>query len=369
MRRITGATAILLAGMITLGTLSLALALPAEAAPTTSSPQGGPAATPAPVPSPALSAGAGIGIRLLDIPATSVGDPRARTYIVDNLAPGTTVERRVLLRNDTDITQNVRVYAGGARVSGGSFSGSAGKRQNELSRWITASIETMEIGPHSSETATITIAVPSTATSGERFGAIWAEVAGEATDGNGATVRSVNRVGIRVYLSVGPGNGPQTTFTVTDMHAHRAADDRAIITAIVTNTGGRAIDIKGNLSLRDGPDSLRAGPFPLAHVVTLAKGQSGTVSLPLSKGLPRGPWTAKITAKSGIVTESLTARITFPRVGSQHSTAAVIQPPNWWVLIPVILILILIPPAAALSRRRRRARNLARLSQPAPTVG
>jgi hypothetical protein len=296
-------------------------------------------------------------------------DPRARAYIVDNLAAGTTIQRRISLRNDSDDFQNVRIYAAGARVAGSSFVPAGKDKRNELSRWISPAVENLTIAPHTKSTDLITIAVPKGTSSGERFAAIWAEVRSTSATPGGGMITGVSRVGIRVYLSVGTGSGPRTAFTVTSMHAHRAADDRVVITAKVTNTGGRAIDVNGKLSLTDGPDSLRAGPFALEHVVTLAEGQSGRVSVPLSKGLPRGPWTATITAKSGTATEKLSAKITFPAAGSQHSSLGVIQPPNWWLLIGVIAVLCLIPPAAALSRKRRRARNRAKLSQPKPAIG
>ena len=56
----------------------------------------------------------GISIRLMDIPEATQTDPRARSYIVDNLPPGSTIERRVEVQNTTPDRQSVAVYASAA---------------------------------------------------------------------------------------------------------------------------------------------------------------------------------------------------------------------------------------------------------------
>ncbi|CAN5228903.1 hypothetical protein BH09ACT1_BH09ACT1_06110 [soil metagenome] len=348
MRRVTFAVS----ALIVLGFIVAGFSTPAFA----SSP------TPPPVPS-----ATGIGVRLLDVPSATRNDPRARAYIVDNLAPGTTIMRRILIENNTDVDQTVRVYAAAAALTGDAFVGAPRKTANELSRWTTPAFETLDIEAHSSAQDRITIAVPGTATESERYAAIWVEAA-VASGSPSSSVISVSRVGIRIYLSVSAGSGPQPSFTLTGMKAHRIDGDRVVVTATATNTGGRAVDVSGRLNLSDGPHKLRAGPFESKTVVTLAPGRHGSISFPLDEGLPRGPWTATITGRSGELTEKLTAKITFPAAGSHVSTLGVIQPPNWWLLIGVIVVLCLIPPAAALSRKRRRARNRDRLSQPKPAI-
>ena len=48
---------------------------------------------------PSGSAAGGIGLRLVDAPATARDDPRAQVYIVDHLAPGTVIHRRIEVSN------------------------------------------------------------------------------------------------------------------------------------------------------------------------------------------------------------------------------------------------------------------------------
>ena len=55
----------------------------------------------APPHNPAASAGAGgIGVRLVSAPPVP-GDPLGRSYVVERLAPGTSIRRRIEIRNST----------------------------------------------------------------------------------------------------------------------------------------------------------------------------------------------------------------------------------------------------------------------------
>jgi hypothetical protein len=54
-------------------------------------------------------------------------------------------------------------------------------------------------------------------------------------------------------------------------------------------------------------------------VATLGLGESGAVNVPLDRALPNGPWDARITLRSGVTSESGTARLTFP---TDKATAA-----------------------------------------------
>jgi hypothetical protein len=77
----------------------------------------------------------GIGIRLLDIPAGVQNDPQARTYIVDGLAPGTEINRRVRVENNTRTPQTIRIYPGAAHIDGGAFIGDDASVKNDLTTW------------------------------------------------------------------------------------------------------------------------------------------------------------------------------------------------------------------------------------------
>jgi hypothetical protein len=176
----------------------------------------------------------------------------------------------------------------------------------------------------------------------------------------------VSRVGIRIYLSVGPGGEPTTAFSIDSMTALRDADGYPLVTAQVHNTGERAIDLAGDLTLTNGPSSLSAGPFAVRTASTLKPGDGGTVTVALDRGLPSGPWDARITLTSGLTSESGTARLTFPTdngasaaptsVLGQDATQSRFREAAIASAAVVILIVLLV--SATVRRRRRRARAL-----------
>jgi hypothetical protein len=263
------------------------------------------------VPASAATTGS-IGLRLLDAPATD--DPRARLYIVDHLAPGTAIERRIEISNTSDSTQAVALYAGAASIENGSFIGAEGRTANEVSSWTTVTPGTSDIAAGGLATATVTLAVPANAAPGEQYGVIWAETRSQEKRGGGVT--QVNRVGIRIYLSVGPGGSPAADFTIDSLTAERTPEGQPMVSAAVHNTGGRALDMHGELRLLDGPGGLSAGPFPATLGTTLAIGDTESVTILLDEEVPPGPWDAHIRMQSGLLERDARALITFPDAGA-----------------------------------------------------
>jgi len=250
----------------------------------------------------------GLGVGLVDVPA-GTHDPRAQTYVVDHVRPGATLHRRYQVCNGTHAPMTVKLYAGAAVVQGGSFSVVEGYAGNELSHWITVTPATVTVMPGQRFLAAATIAVPSTATKGERYAALLAELPPRPGAGG---VRVANRVGVRVYLDVGPGGAPVSDFRVDSLQAGRTPDGVPVVTAQVHNTGGRALDMTGALSLANGPGKLSAGPFPAELGTTLAPGDTEPVTVVLDKAIRSGPWTATLTLKSGLLTRRAQAQLTFP---------------------------------------------------------
>ncbi|MFF7879556.1 hypothetical protein ACH40F_13245 [Streptomyces sp. NPDC020794] len=119
-----------------------------------------------------------MGIRLVDVPADLVKDPRARQYIIDSLKPGVTVKRRSEVSNKSDDVLHVAVYPGAADIRRGAFVGAAGSTRNELTTWIKPGRLSLDIPAHSRAPDTVTIALPKDAAPGERYGVIRAQVSG-----------------------------------------------------------------------------------------------------------------------------------------------------------------------------------------------
>lgn len=268
----------------------------------------------------ALAAGSGgIGIRLVDAPVATRDDPRARTYIVDHLRPGTTIRRRVEVANTTNSARTISVYAAAASLHDGSFLGATGRTQNDLTTWTSVSPGEPVVPAGGKAMSTVTIAVPRDAPPGEQYGVVWAET--RSAPQAGANVLQVSRVGIRLYVSVGPGGAPAADFTIDSLTASRTGDGRPVVTASVHNTGGRALDMSGSLDLTSGPGGLRAGPFPASLGVTLGISDTEPVTVTLDKAVPAGPWTATITLRSGLVQRAASATLTFPDSGTGTAVA------------------------------------------------
>lgn len=320
----------------------------------------------------AVAADTGLGIRLLEAPTDRRDDPRALVYVVDHVEPGTTFSRRIEVTNDTADTMDVDLYSVGSDIVGSSFAPLAARTQNELSSWVTVSPSDMRLAPRENRVATLTVTVPGDASEGERYAAVMAESA--AVDATGVVVNA--RVGIRVYLSVGPGGEPASDFTIDELTASRDADGNPVVEATVTNTGGRALDMAGALNLSDGPGGLSAGPFPAELGTTLGIGESSPVKVVLDKALPAGPWKARIDLESGLLERAAEATITFPETAGQRSAPAkatevpLAQDPD--VVVPVAigalaLVSLMLLFAIWWLRRRRKGEDEDD-DQPAPSL-
>jgi hypothetical protein len=296
-----------------------------------------------------------VGIRLVDVPADLVKDPRARQYIVDSLRPGVTVKRRIEVSNKSDESLHVAVYPGAADIRRGSFVGAAGSTGNELTSWVKPRQLSLDIPAHSRARDTVTIAIPEDAAPGERYGVVWAQVSGRDL-GSGITL--VSRTGIRLYLAVGGDNPPRARFTVDNMTAERDAGGRAVVHAKVHNTGGRALDLTGTMKMSQVSGSIHAGPYLVDSGKSLAPGQSASVNVIVTDQVTDGPWDVSLKLKSGLLEVTQGARITFPK--GPGMTEAVLSgrdrqsPLNWSLISAAAGLILLILGTLAMIRSHRR---------------
>lgn len=297
----------------------------------------------------------GVGIRLVEVPSDRSDDPRAQQYIIDHVGQGETIVRQVQVVNHEPVASTVRVYAGGAAIDDTSFQPSDRQEDQAVARWAVLDRSSIELPAEGSETLKATITVPADAPDGERYGVIWAELPGAESD-SGVTV--VNRVGIRIYLSVGEGSEPASDFEVDTLTAARDADGTPVVAAKVHNTGGRALDMSGQLELTDGPAGLSAGPFPAELGTTLGIGETGDVHVPLDPEIPDGPWNATLTLRSGELERTVRATITFPaeagEVGEAVDAERVTDSIPGLILAGIALLLALLVLGGLLWYLRRR---------------
>ena len=266
--------------------------------------------------------------------------------------------RRLEIINSTEATQPIRVYPGAGTISDGNFEFGAVGVANDVTRWTGVDPQTVSPPAGAVALATVTIAVPADASPGERYGVVWAELPEAVPTGGG--IAAVNRVGVRIYLSVGEGGEPASDFEITTFEALRSADGNPSVATTVTNTGGRALDLSGELTLSNGPGGLSAGPFEARLGTTLGIGATEPVLVNLDRAIPNGPWDARIVLRSGTVEREATATISFPAAAAASSGRVAVAPDTgrrWWLsavaALAVLLVLFLL--FLLLIRRRRQA--------------
>ena len=295
------------------------------------------------------SSSSGIGIRLVGVAADAGNGPLANSYIVDRLAPATSNRRRIEITNNTATTADIAVYPAAAVLRRGTFGFAPGHSRNELSGWTSVTRPVLRLPPGVRTFETVTINVPKGATRGEHYAVIWAEVSAAPPAGGGVTL--VNRVGVRMYISIGPGGAAPANFAIASLAAERAATGEPLVVARIRNSGRRTLDISGTLALSRGPGGLRAGPFHVAPATALAPGDSERVTVVLDKRLPRGPWRAHMALRSGPIERTAVATLTFPR----HIAVAKPAGSSRQLILGVMIILVslaVVAFALLLSRRR-----------------
>ena len=276
--------------------VALVLALAVGAAPATPSGSAG-------------SSTGSFGLRLVPAPGPAPANPLARLYVIDTMASGTSVTRSVDVLNGTASALDVAVYAA-AVVVHGQFEIAPGRSADELSRWTSVQQDVVHVDPGASVVDTFTITVPTGAPSGDRTAVLWAEVRSAGSGPSGVTL--VNRVGVRLYVTVGAGGPVSADFVVGPITASRSGAGAPTVEADVRNVSTSAFDVSGTLTLTDGPGGLGAGPFAVTAGSVLSPGASSKVTVPFGRAFPPGPWRAHLALTNGIIERSASATITFP---------------------------------------------------------
>ncbi|WP_433500713.1 hypothetical protein ACQP1K_10620 [Sphaerimonospora sp. CA-214678] len=302
--------------------------------------------------------GGRFGIQLLEAPVNRANDPRARYEIVDHLRPGSTIRRRVRVTNTSAKPLHVDMGATAATIERHRFTAGAGSARNELTSWISFDRPAFDVPARGHAVVVTTIRVPGTASEGERYAIVWAQTGAPPSGTHNIGVAA--RVGIRVYLDVGVGGEPASDFQIEKLVPARAGDGRPEVLAEVGNTGGRALEMSGELTLSDGPGGLRAGPFPATLGTALAPGDRAPVRVVLDRELPDGPWDVRLELSSGMIRRTATATLTFPAAGGTTGRPVWLRPARVGVVATAVAVPALAAAGFLLVRRRRRARETGR---------
>jgi hypothetical protein len=304
-------------------------------------------------PSPSPQSLGDFGVRLVDVPVSEAGNPRALRYIIDDLPTGSVIHRRIMLVNNEHHMVRFSVYPDAAHIAGGLFIGDSGATPSELTTWTSVRHSSVTVAAGKSAMDMVTIKVPEGAARGEHYGVIWVQQTARPKPGARFGVREVARVGIRMYLAVTRGGVPPTRYEITSITGRwPAASQHPVIVARVKNTGGRAVDLSGTLRLTGGPGRTRSGPFPAQKIVTLAPGQSWDITFAPPRSLPQGSWRATVSLVSGMTTATGTVTVQLvPLAAAPSGMSAMTW--VWLSLGGLALVLMLIMGRYALEHRRR----------------
>ena len=290
----------------------------------------------------------GIGIEIVDDDAATSSDLRARSYLIDDITPGGHLERTVRVVNDSREDRRVHVYSGPAEIRDGVFAVDDPSGP-DISEWIVPGKDTLDLRAGESTEMTVAIDLPRDAPEGEFYGAVWAELRSPSPDGS---LTIANRVGVRVYLSVGSGDASPPDFTISNLRLDTSADT-AELRAEVANTGSTAVDLTGAATLTSVGGAMTLGPLP-SEMLTLAPGQAGTAVFRIPNTPTEGTWSTQATLTSGIVSRTAHGDVESLPVPAQATTEKTDEPPLLWILLiagAFIAALILLVVRARLRRR------------------
>jgi hypothetical protein len=305
-------------------------------------------------PASASTSSGGIGVRLIPDGTSSPSEPLGLGYMVERIAPGSRISRQVEISNATHAMADVGVFPAAASIPDGHFSFAPGRTGNPLSSWTSVARHDLHLAPGATALDVVTIKAPNSASSGERYAVVWAEVSASSPMQSG--IRLVNRVGVRMYVSVGKGGMPVAQFTVGSLAVSRATSGDPIVSAKVRNVGEAALDITGELTLSEGPGGLSAGPFPVTLGTMLAPSHSAIERIELGNQLPRGPWRADLTLSSDGTQRSSIATVMFPAEASANERRTFSGP---LLLAALIIALLLLGATSSVFFARRHRLRLA----------
>lgn len=314
-----------------------------------------------------------VGIGLLEVPTDRADDPRALVYVIDHLHPGDVIERRIEVTNSTANAVDVDLYPAAAEIGDRGWTPLDGRAVNDLTSWTTITPSSGVVPSGGRLEGTIRVVVPDDARPGEHYAVAWAQLPVDS----GGTVDVINRVGLRLYLSVGDGREPASDFAIRSAQAVTTDDGHHRLDVSVENTGGRAIDVNGEVVLA-GPAGLTAGPFRSPTGPTIAPGSDDILSLAVPDDLPDGTWRAQIVVRSGTLERRAELPVSWsdPAAGFAEADRAAVDPPAplgvetsdgsfgdvGTLVASMLAALLILAVAAAALRTHRRQRSAAEIA-------
>jgi hypothetical protein len=348
-----------LAALATL-TVSCALALApagaAVAAPVAPSPS--PSSSPSSPTSAATPALATFGLT-----SASGGRPDDRSFLAVTAPPGSVIYDSVAVVNQSDTPLDLALYSADAQNSADGTIGLPDRtvKPTDAGAWITFGTSTVTVAPQSTKgigytVVPITVTIPTDAEPGDHVAGVVTSLTSQGTatgKDQSATVNLEQRVGLRVYVTVGGPVTPGLVITNVKAAYHPAkllglaGAGSASLTYTLTNTGNTRLSVL--------PTSAASGPFGLGKVSATGK--------KIDELLPKASvtQTVELSAVWPLVADTVrvTAAATAPVAGNAPSLAAPTAHTVMWAVPWAYLALLALIAAGWWWLRHRRQRRAA----------
>lgn len=221
---------------------------------------------------------------------------RDRAYVVKTVAPGATLEDALEARNLTDAPLDLVVEPVDATVTAdGAFA--AGGSRTATGSWLSVTPSQVRVPAKGGTRVKLRIAVPADAAPGDHIAAVVVRRAA-AAQGRG-TVRVVEQVGVRVYLTVAGGRANQgaaqaRAFEVRALRWVGTAAKRAF-EVDVANVGALIVEPLGTLTIsRSGLSTSTDLPV----LGTVLPGKTTTLRIQSDEPLEPGAYEARVALRA-----------------------------------------------------------------------
>ena len=277
--------------------------------------------------------------------------PDGRRVIDVDLAPGTSMDEHVFVRNHSDqaVTFDITANDGYLTASGKFDMRPRAHVPTEAGAWVQA-VETLTLGAGDSAVVPVRLQVPADATPGDYSAGVAASVLSSAD----SIVATEHRVGVRVNIRVAGDLEPALVLTGLEARYNQSwnpfAPGSVTITSTVANTGN--VRLRGELSTSTDGWAVAAQTATAASPV-LSPGAEAVVVMTSEQVWPLGPVRTTVSLQSAGGTESAALE---PVV--QSLTAWAVPVPQIALLLAALAATVALR-AAVRSRRRRLARMLA----------
>jgi hypothetical protein len=260
--------------------------------------------------------------------------------------PGEELTDRLEAVNLTDAPLELDIAAVDATVSpDGSFA--PGTRREAAGAWLEASPTRVRVPARRTTPVDVRIRVPADAAAGDHLAAFVAQKAGPAPSGGGVHV--VQRVGVRVYLTVVRPDGGPTPARSFEFRALRwvGAPAARAFEAEVANTGNLLVEPLGTLVLGRG-DLRTDADVPVLGIVPVGETRSLRFSVPGE--LEPGTYEARMRLREVHGGAEQEQQVTFT-VGPETAEVPQGETDRFPVVPAAVALLVLLAAVALLARR------------------